>query len=101
MTPAREVSPSVGLMAATMLAPAGDRIDPFVSVPRATAQRLAATAAPDPELEPMGLRSSAYGFRHCPPRPLQPLDDVVERKLAHSLILSLPSSTAPASRRRL
>ena len=37
------------------------------------AQMLAATAAPDPELEPEGLRSRQYGLRVCPPRPLHPL----------------------------
>src|SRR5690242_14136722 len=88
-------------MPTTILIPAGHRMEPSVSVPRAAAHRLAATAAPDPELEPQGVRSRAYGFRHCPPRPLQPLEELVERKLAHSLRLVLPSSTTPASRRRL
>jgi hypothetical protein len=36
----------------------GQTIEPSVSVPRAAAQRLAATAAAEPELEPQGLRSS-------------------------------------------
>jgi hypothetical protein len=40
----------------------GQTIEPSVSVPMAAAHRLAATAAPDPELDPQGLRSSAYGF---------------------------------------
>ena len=62
---------------------------------------LAAAAAPDPELEPDGLRSSAYGRRVSPPRPLQPLVECVERKLAHSLRLVLPRITAPAARRRV
>jgi len=48
------------------------------------------TAAPEPELEPQGFRSSTYGFLACPPRPLQPLDECVERKLAHSLRFVLP-----------
>ncbi len=34
----------------------GLRMDPSVSVPMATAQRLAATAAAEPELDPEGLR---------------------------------------------
>jgi hypothetical protein len=76
----------------------GDTIEPSVSLPIATAARLAATAAPEPELEPDGFRSSAYGLRHWPPRPLQPLEECVERKFAHSERLVLPSSTAPASR---
>ena len=37
----------------------GQTIEPSVSVPTATAQRFAATAAAEPELEPQGLRSSA------------------------------------------
>src|SRR5437879_11252061 len=78
----------------------GETIEPSVSVPIATAQRLAATATPEPELDPDGVRSRAYGLRHCPPRPLQPLDDRVERKFAHSERFALPSSTAPAARSR-
>jgi hypothetical protein len=61
---------------------------------------LAATAAPDPELEPHGLWSSTYGLRHWPARPDQPLEDWVERKLAHSDRLALPRITAPARRSR-
>jgi hypothetical protein len=64
------------------------------------AARFAAIAAPEPELEPDGLRSSAYGFFVCPPRPLQPLVECVERKFAHSLRFVLPRITAPASRSR-
>ena len=37
----------------------GHTIEPSVSVPIAAAHRFAATAAPEPELEPQGLRSSA------------------------------------------
>src|SRR3712207_971845 len=85
MTPARLVSPPVGLIPTTQLAVAGETIEPLVSVPMATAQRLAAGATPEPELEPPGVRSRAYGLRHWRPRPLQPLDERVERKLAHSL----------------
>jgi hypothetical protein len=59
MTPARLVSPTVGLMPTTPLAAAGLMIEPFVSVPSATSARLAATAVAEPELEPEGERSSA------------------------------------------
>ena len=34
-------------------------MEPSVSVPMAAAHRLAATATPEPELEPDGVRSSA------------------------------------------
>src|SRR4051812_13146924 len=76
----------------------GQTIDPSVSEPIATVHRFAATAPPDPELEPHGFRSRTYGFFACPPRPLQPLVEWVERKLAHSLRFALPSNTAPAAR---
>src|ERR1700752_2962384 len=98
MIPARLTSPTVGLMPTSEFAEEGQTIEPSVSVPIAAAPRFAAMAAPEPELEPHGLRSSAYGFLVCPPRPLQPLDDFVERKLAHSLKFVLPRMTAPASR---
>src|SRR6187399_53332 len=62
------------------------------------AARLAAMAAPVPELDPDVLRSSTYGFRQRPPRPDQPLVDRVDRKLAHSLRFVFPRITAPASR---
>ena len=73
----------------------------LVSVPTAAAARFAATATADPELEPEGLRSSAYGFRVCPPRALQPLEECDDRKLAHSLRFVLPRMTAPALRSRV
>ena len=53
--PWRLTSPSVGLMPTTLLAVPGLRIEPEVSVPTATATRLAATAMPEPELEPPGV----------------------------------------------
>src|SRR3954471_864081 len=96
--PARLTRPSVGLKPTSPLLFDGDTMEPSVSVPTAAAARLAAIAAPEPELDPDGLRSSAYGFFVCPPRPLHPLDECVERKFAHSLRLVLPRITAPASR---
>src|SRR5262245_40492021 len=98
--PERLTRPSVGLRPTRPLAEDGHTIDPSVSVPTPTAAKLAEIAPPVPELEPQGDRSSAYGFFPCPPRPLQPLDECVERKFAHSLRLVLPRITAPASRRR-
>src|SRR5436305_1480079 len=71
---------------------------PSVSVPIETAVKFAAAAAPDPELDPQGFRSMAYGLLHCPPRPDQPLVEKNERKLAHSLRVVLPRMTAPAAR---
>src|SRR5512144_462521 len=88
--PVRLTRPSVGLMPTSPFEVAGDTIDPSVSVPTAAAARFAATATPDPELDPDGLRSSAYGFFVCPPRPLQPLLECVDLKFAHSLRLVFP-----------
>src|ERR1700704_4838540 len=101
MIPIRLTRPSVGLIPTRPLLFDGETIEPSVSVPTAAALRFAATAAPEPELDPDGLRSSAYGFFVSPPRPLQPLVECVERKFAHSLRFVLPRITAPASRRRV
>src|SRR5918999_3238490 len=100
MIPARLTIPSVGLIPTKEFAFEGQTTDPSVSVPTPTAARFAAMAAPVPELEPHGLRSSTYGFFVWPPRPLQPDVDRVERKFAHSLRLALPRITAPAARKR-
>jgi hypothetical protein len=51
ITPARLVSPTVGLMPTTMQADDGLRIEPSVSVPSVAAARFAATAAAAPELD--------------------------------------------------
>ena len=99
-TPARLVRPTVGLTPTSPQAAAGDRIEPSVSVPSVTAARLAAAATAEPELEPDAVRSRTYGLRVRPPRALQPLEEPVPRKFAHSDRLVLPSRTAPASRSR-
>src|SRR5580658_5944673 len=93
MMPARLINPTVGLIPTTPQTELGETIDPSVSVPTAMAHRLALTATADPELEPEGLRSSAYGFFVSPPRPLHPLVEAFERKLAHSLRLVFPRMT--------
>src|SRR5919106_2244972 len=98
MMPLRLTSPSVGLMPTSEFADDGQTIEPSVSVPIDPAHKLAAVAAPEPELEPHGLRSSAYGFFVWPPRPLQPLDEWVDLKLAHSLRFVFPRITTPACR---
>src|SRR5690348_15175845 len=98
--PERLTRPSVGLIPTSDCTLDGQMMDPSVSVPTATAQKSAATPVAEPELEPQGVRSRAYEFRHWPPRPLQPLVEWVERKLAHSLRFVLPRMTAPAARSR-
>src|SRR6185436_11414071 len=100
MMPVRLTRPSVGLMPTRPHADDGQTTEPSVSEPTPAAARLAAIAAPVPLLEPHALRSSAYGLRVSPPRPLQPLVECVERKFAHSLRFVLPRSTTPASRNR-
>jgi hypothetical protein len=61
--PDRLTSPTVGFTPTMPQTDEGETIDPFVSVPTAATHRLADTAAADPELEPDGLRSSAWGLR--------------------------------------
>src|SRR5678815_5456883 len=98
MMPERLTNPTVGFTPTMPLQLDGDTTEPSVSLPSATAHRLAATATAEPLLEPDGERSSAYGLRHWPPSPLQPDDDDVPRKFAHSDRFALPRMTAPASR---
>ena len=57
--PERLHSPTVGLIPTMPLVDEGHMIDPPVSVPTVSADRFAAAATPEPELEPHGLRSSA------------------------------------------
>src|SRR5258708_25419775 len=98
-TPARLVSPTVGLIPTTPLALAGQTMLPSVSLPNDTVAKFAEAAAPEPELEPHGLRSMPYGLCVCPPRPDQPLIDSKDRKFAHSARLVFPRLTAPPARR--
>src|SRR3954465_3033832 len=98
MMPARLTSPTVGLIPTRPFAEEGHTMDPSVSVPIPTAARFEDMPAPVPELEPHGFRSSAYGFLVCPPRPLHPLVEWLERMFAPSLQLVFPRITAPASR---
>ena len=99
--PDRLTRPRVGLRPTIPHALAGHTMEPSVSVPTASGAMPAATATPEPELEPDGLRSSAYGFAAWPPRVLQPLVEWVDRKLAHSDRFALPMITAPAERSRV
>src|SRR5713101_7628831 len=98
-TPARLVSPTVGLMPTTPFALAGQTMLPSVSLPNDTVAKFADAAAPEPELEPQGFRSMPYGLCVCPPRPDQPLIDSNDLKLAHSDRVVLPRITAPPARR--
>src|SRR6266516_2185032 len=66
MIPDRLSSPSDGLIPVSPVSAEGQVIDPSVSVPNAATHRLAEGAVPEPELDPQGLWSSTYGFRHWP-----------------------------------
>ena len=55
--PSRLTKPTVGLIPTTPLVEEGHTTEPLVSVPTARVAKLAETAAPEPELEPHGLRS--------------------------------------------
>src|SRR5207245_9971150 len=98
-TPARLTRPTVGLMPTTPFAFAGQTMLPSVSLPNDTVAKFADAAAPDPELDPQGLRSMPYGLCVCPPRPDHPLIDSNDRKFAHSDKFVLPRITAPPARR--
>ena len=55
-TPARDTRPTVGLNPTRPFTDEGHEIEPSVSVPMAAAAKLAATATPEPALEPHGER---------------------------------------------
>src|ERR1700722_10569592 len=99
-TPLPLTTPTVGFNPTRPFNEDGERIDPLVSVPMAAAQKLAAAATAEPGPEPGGWRPGAWALRVWPPIPLQPLEERVERKLAHSLKLALAKTMAPAVRRR-
>src|SRR5690349_6200131 len=94
--PSRLTSPTVGLRPTTPVNAAGEVMEPFVSVPIAISTRPAETADAEPELDPHGERSRACGLSVCPPTALQPLTELGDRILAHSLRLALPMTTPPA-----
>ena len=49
-----------------LLKPAGTRPEPAVSVPSASGTMPAATATPEPELDPPGMSSGLNRLRGCP-----------------------------------
>src|SRR5271165_2455382 len=66
ITPRLLIRPKVGFRPVTPQKDAGMRIDPPVSVPVAKGRMPAATAAPEPPLDPPGMRSVSHGFRTAP-----------------------------------
>src|SRR5579862_8437949 len=85
ITRVREMRPTVGFRLTMPFTDPGQTSEPSVSVPIAAAARLAATAAPLPELEPQALRSRTYGFFTSPPMADQPLTECPLLMFAHSL----------------
>ena len=85
ITPARLTRPSVGLIPTIELAEAGQTIEPSVSVPTAIAHRLAATAVPDPELDPHGS-------------PIPQKDGTIPRAERRSLVELRPGTHATLTR---
>ena len=68
MSGPRGVRPRVGLSPKTPQQEAGMRMEPPPSLPWAMGTRRAATAAPDPPLDPPGVRERSHGFRDGPKR---------------------------------
>ena len=98
--PARDVSPTVGLMPTTLLRSPGHTIEPSVSVPSAAAASPTATATPLPALEPCGSPRGTYAARACPPRAEKPFGMSSVRMCAHSQRFVFPRKRAPAARSR-
>src|SRR5467141_4113935 len=73
-TPARLTRPYVGLRPVIPQSDAGMRIEPPVSEPSAAGASPAATATPEPDDEPPGIRSAAasHGLRGAPWCALRP-----------------------------
>ena len=97
-TPSAERSPTVGLRPTIPHIDAGPVTEPSVSVPRAISTSPDPTAAPLPELEPNAVQEASRGLVVKPPTELHPLVEDVDRKLAHSERLVLPTMMAPARR---
>src|ERR1700730_13101335 len=86
--PCRLTRPYVGFRPTIPLTVAGVRTDPPVSVPMAAKSDRAATAAPDPALDPPGYDSSCHGLRVSG----------TFWPYANSCVTVLPTMIAPASR---
>ena len=80
-------------MPTSALAVDGKRTEPEVSVPSAHIAKFAATAAPEPALDPPGTRLVSYGLQVWPPSALRAM-----LAGAYSSRLVLPRKIAPAAR---
>ena len=93
--PRMEMRPWVGRSPVTPVIEAGKRTEPPVSVPSAPTHMSAATAAPEPPLEPPAICAGFHGLRHCPNTGLSET-----MPQASSCMLALPMITAPCARKR-
>src|SRR5579863_6152023 len=92
MAPVRGTRPKVGRSPVSPQRILGPMMLPPVSLPTAKATNPAAVAAPGPALDPDDPSSSTHGFMVMPPNQIS--------FSASAPILSLATSTAPASLRR-
>ena len=92
ITPCRLTRPKVGRRPTTPHCSDGPRMEPPVSVPMANPTKPAAVAAPDPAEDPLEPTSRFHGLLVLPPNQRSPK--------ASSPVVSLATSTAPASSRR-
>ncbi len=92
MIPVLGTRPKVGLRPEHPHRVEGDTIDPSVSVPMANPTSPAATADAGPAEEPLEPSYVSHGFRVIPPNHTSPM--------ASAPVVSLASSTAPASSSR-
>src|SRR5207248_997801 len=65
-TPAVETAPRLGFSPTILPSAAGTRPEPAVSLPSANGTRPAATATPEPELEPPGMSFGSNTLRGTP-----------------------------------
>src|SRR6202022_4672345 len=86
-TPARGITPKLGLKPTTPQNAAGRITDPAVCVPKASGTMPSATAAAEPLDEPPGVCAGLRGFAVLP-----------GVKVANSVVTVLPRTTAPAAR---
>src|SRR5712691_13546154 len=87
LTPARGITPKLGLKPTTPQNAAGRITDPAVWVPRASGTMKSATAAAEPLDEPPGVWAGLRGLAVLP-----------AVKQANSVVTVLPRMTAPAAR---
>src|SRR5439155_20856450 len=93
-TPSSGSNPCDGLRPTTPQLAAGRRTDPPLSVPSAPKHKPAATAVPEPLLEPIAAELVSQGFLGAGVR-----SSAAGRLQPNSLRFCLPTTTAPAARR--